>query len=215
MRFSEYFRLHKNKIFAVGFAALSLAIFFAYYGVELGFNGLAFFTSNPFEIWNCIIVLIAYFTIFYCNVTNDAAAYRGIIMFLFLIVFSQILNLFPNLMILFLNFATLDPAIIAFTILEAVFLIGQVVVGVFLYLRVQGYRMMRYHDFRKIRLLSILFSAALILSLGFSIGVLAYGVTFSTPLDAFLFYFLLFALPVSEALMSVSVIFTLERLRRY
>ena len=147
--------------------------------------------------------------------TNDAAAYRGIIMFLFMIVFSQILNLFPNLMILFSNFATLDPAIIAFTILEAVFLIGQVVVGVFLYLRVQGYRMMRYHDFRKIRLLSILFSAALILSLGFSIGVLAYGVTFSTPLDAFLFYFLLFALPVSEALMSVSVIFTLERLRRY
>ncbi len=215
MNFPQYFRLHKNKIFAVGFAALSLALFFAYYGVELGFNGLAFFTSDPFAIWNCIIVLIAYFTIFYCNVTNDAAAYRGIIMFLFMIVFSQILNLFPSLAILFFNFATLDPAIIAFTILEAAFLIGQVVVGVFLYIRVQGYRMMRYSDFRKIRLLAILFTVALALSLSFSIATLAFGVTFSTPLDAFLFYFILFALPLSELLMSASVIFTLERLRRY
>lgn len=158
--------------------------------------------------------MIAYFTIFYCNVTNDNAAYRGIVMFVFMIVVSQMMNLFPNFFLAMDQFFTSDPVVIAFTLLQLAFLIAQVVVGVMLYLRAQGYRMMRYDDFRKVRLFAILFASMLGLSLLSSIVATSVGVKFSTPLDATFFYVTLFSLPLSEVLMAVSVVFTFERLRR-
>ena len=214
MSFTRYFKLHRNKILAVGFSALALAFFFVYYGFEVGFNGFSFFTKNPFEFWNFLVVLIAYFTIFYCNITNDNAAYRGIAMFVFMIVCSQLLEFLPQFILSVQSILTMNPWVIVFSFFQLAFLIAQIVVGVLLYRYSRAYRIMIFDDFKKIRLYSILFASFLGANVVFWIVIEALSVSSLEPLTAAYFYTTLFALPLSDVLMAVSVIFTFERLRR-
>ena len=210
MNLFRNFKYKKNKIFAVGFSSLALVLFFVYYGIQVGMYGFAFFTSDPFEIWNFAIVLIAYFTVFYYNLMNDNRAFRGITMFLFMIVASQVINFAFSFPVSIVNLFSAHPLVIVFTLLNIAFLVGQIVVGVLLYVNASRFARGGFVDQRKIRKYAILFAVALGLT-AFSQMVLL-GFSGFQSIEYAIAYVSLFAFPLSEVMMAVAVVFTLERL---
>ncbi|MDY5441280.1 MAG: hypothetical protein SPG64_03555 [Candidatus Enteromonas sp.] len=210
MNLFRNFKYKKNKIFAVGFSSLALVLFFTYYGIQIGFHGFSFFTNDFTEIWNFAIVLFAYFMVFYYNVINDNRAFRGISMFLFMIVASQIINFVFGFGVSIINLLTFDPIIIIFTLVDIAFLVAQIVVGVLLYINARKFMMGRFVDYRKIRKLSILFAAALAVSAISQMVLL--GFEGFQSIEFTILYISVFALPLSEVMMAISVVFTFERL---
>lgn len=214
MGFRRFFKLYKNKILAIGFASLALIAFFAYYIMEVVRFGFSFFTQDAFTIWNMVVVFIAYAMIFFCNITNDSSAYQGILMFVFMVVAGQILSSIDTVIDCIRNISGESPEVIVVTVLHILFMLGQIFVGVCLYLNSRRYMRGLSDDFKKLRLYGILFTVMLALSHGAIITLvtlLMFG--YATVFD-WVSFLSLFLLPISEVLMSVSVNFTLERLRR-
>lgn len=214
MEFRRFFKLYKNKILAISFASLALIAFFTYYIMGLVQSGISFFTQNEFSIWNMIVVFVAYATIFFCNITNDSYAYQGILMFVFLIVADQILSCFVRVVACIANIMTMNPVVIAFTFLQVAFIAGQIYVGVCFYLNSRRYMRGLTDNFKKLRIYGILFTSMLTLSHAFSIAVLSIDIFGYATVFDWMVFLSLFLLPGSEVLMSLSVNFTLERLRR-
>lgn len=214
MGFRRFFKLYKNKILAIGFASLALIAFFTYYIMEVARFGFGFFTQDAFTIWNMVVVFIAYAMIFFCNITNDSSAYQGILMFVFMVVAGQILSSIDTVIDCIRNISGESPEVIVVTVLHILFMLGQIFVGVCLYLNSRRYMRGLSDDFKKLRLYGILFTVMLALSHGAIITLVAllmFG--YATVFD-WVSFLSLFLLPISEVLMSVSVNFTLERLRR-
>ena len=214
MNIKSFFKLYKNKFFAISFAALALIAFLSYYGIELARSGVSYFTNQPLNIWNLVVVFIAYMVILVCNITNDSSAYNGILMFVFMIVAGQIFSSFDYIQAYIINMSSLNPIVITLTTFFMSLIIGEIVVGIFLYINAKRYRFGLSNDFGKLRLYGMLFAAFLTSANAFSIATTCVAVFGSATVFDLGYFFILILLPLSEIFMSISVCFTLERLRR-
>lgn len=211
MRFVDWFHHYRNKIFAVGFSGLGLSLFLAYYITTWAVFGFDDFLSFGLSFWNFCVVLIAFTIIFICNLNNDATVYVGILMFIFTMVFSQILALWTPTVNLVLSAVSFSPLAIAFYSLEIALLGAVIVFGVLLYIDIARYRMGRWLPFKRMRLFAILFAIALALTLGFEFAF--FFVSGASSAEGWWLLFLELV-AIAKVLISISVIFTLERLRR-
>lgn len=206
MNYRVYFKNHKNKILAVLFASIANILFFSYaiYSIVLSAPNL-----DISSVWNYLLYAVTYLIILIANIRNDNFAYQGILMFIFFMVFDQIYTLLVDSPGLLSSFASGDVTIILLSIFLFLFLLAQVVIGILLYVNIVKYSRGTIDNFKKVRIYGILYSVSLFISLAFYMSLLLLPLEIN-PLSVFL----LFMTPISEVFMSVSICFTLERLRR-
>ncbi len=206
MNYRIYFKNHKNKILAVSFSALANILFFAFAIYDIVLTAPNIDISG---IWNYLLYAVTYLIILIANIRNDNFAYQGILMFVFFMVFDQIYTLLIDSPGLFSSFVSGDVTVILLSIFLFLFLLAQVIIGVLLYLSIAKYSRGLIDNFKKVRLLGILYSISLFIGLAFYMSLLLLGLEIN-PFSVFL----LFMTPISEVLMSIAICFTLERLRR-
>lgn len=207
-----YLKHRRNKILAVGLSGIAVAMLIASFIIEMSAGGWSFDFSL---LWNYILTFIAYAIIFFCNIRNDNYAYRGILLFVFFMAFDQLMEVFYGGAALGLMFNVENPISIVLSVFYLLFVLSEAVVGFMLYYNITKYMMNPVASFKKVRLLAIVYSALLIIAISFSIAIFSVILLPSyTPAQVGLAVTLLLLSPISEVVMSVAIIFTLERLRR-
>lgn len=207
-----YLKHRRNKILAVGLSGIAVAMLIASFIIEMSAGGWSFDFSL---LWNYILTFIAYAIIFFCNIRNDNYAYRGILLFVFFMAFDQLMEVFYGGAALGLMFNVENPISIVLSVFYLLFVLSEAVVGFMLYYNITKYMMNPVASFKKVRLLAIVYSALLFIAISFSIAIFSVILLPSyTPAQIGLAVTLLLLSPISEVVMSVAIIFTLERLRR-
>lgn len=207
-----YLKHRRNKILAVGLSGIAVAMLIASFIIDMSAGGWAFDFSL---VWNYILTFIAYAIIFFCNIRNDNYAYRGILLFVFFMAFDQLMAVFFGGTTLGLMFNVDNPISIVLSVFYLLFVLSEAVVGFMLYYNITKYMMNPMASFKKVRLLAIVYSALLFIAISFSIAIFSVILLPSyTPAQIGLAVTLLLLSPISEVVMSVAIIFTLERLRR-
>ena len=207
-----YLKHRRNKILAVGLSGIAVAMLIASFIIEMSAGGWSFDFSL---LWNYILTFIAYAIIFFCNIRNDNYAYRGILLFVFFMAFDQLMEVFYGGAALGLMFNVENPISIVLSVFYLLFVLSEAVVGFMLYYNITKYMMNPIASFKKVRLLAIVYSALLFIAISFSIAIFSVILLPSyTPAQVGLAVTLLLLSPISEVVMSVAIIFTLERLRR-
>lgn len=207
-----YLKHRRNKILAVGLSGIAVAMLIASFIIEMSAGGWSFDFSL---LWNYILTFIAYAIIFFCNIRNDNYAYRGILLFVFFMAFDQLMEVFYGGAALGLMFNVENPISIVLSVFYLLFVLSEAVVGFVLYYNITKYMMNPVASFKKVRLLAIVYSALLFIAISFSIAIFSVILLPSyTPAQIGLAVTLLLLSPISEVVMSVAIIFTLERLRR-
>ena len=207
-----YLTHRRNKILAVGLSGIAVAMLIASFIIDMSAGGWAFDFSL---LWNYILTFIAYAIIFFCNIRNDNYAYRGILLFVFFMAFDQLMEVFYGGATLGLMFNVENPVSIVLSVFCLLFVLSEAVVGFMLYYNITKYMMNPMASFKKVRLLAIVYSALLFIAISFSIAIFSVILLPSyTPAQIGLAVTLLLLSPISEVVMSVAIIFTLERLRR-
>ena len=207
-----YLKHRRNKILAVGLSGIAVAMLIASFIIDMSAGGWAFDFSL---LWNYILTFIAYAIIFFCNIRNDNYAYRGILLFVFFMAFDQLMEVFYGGAALGLMFNVENPISIVLSVFYLLFVLSEAVVGFMLYYNITKYMMNPVASFKKVRLLAIVYSALLFIAISFSIAIFSVILLPSyTPAQVGLAVTLLLLSPISEVVMSVAIIFTLERLRR-
>lgn len=207
-----YLKHRRNKILAVGLSGIAVAMLIASFIIEMSAGGWSFDFSL---LWNYILTFIAYAIIFFCNIRNDNYAYRGILLFVFFMAFDQLMEVFYGGAALGLMFNVENPISIVLSVFYLLFVLSEAVVGFMLYYNITKYMMNPVASFKKVRLLAIVYSALLFIAISFSIAIFSVILLPSyTPAKVGLAVTLLLLSPISEVVMSVAIIFTLERLRR-
>lgn len=198
--FFSKLKRYKNKILAILFSGLALALFAAFYLLyEINYDW-TFFRRNPGELWNFFCLLVPFLIIFICNIRNDNYAYNGIMMFVLLEAFSSTMNAVQ--MIIYGYFLTL-------AIIQIVFVAATAVIGFLLYIRIVRYMRGFDDDFKKVRVFAIIYTSLLLTSLIFYCVIM-----YNYLAGDLLLLFAAYGLSLAEACEAVAVIFTLERLRR-
>lgn len=207
MKLKYVLKHYKNKILATSLSGLALGIYLAYHIIMAVSLGAAYFDFRT--IWNAVLTIIAYAIIFFCNIRNDNFAYTGILMFVFFVTFDHIYSIFVSNFSIPQIFADGDGALVTTFLLTMAGNVALVVSGILLYIWVRRYMVGLMADFRKIRLFGIAFAGILFISV-------AVEVTFMILAGIFVpgMLWTMFAVPVSEVVMALAIIFTLERLRR-
>ena len=207
---SYFFKRYKNKIGALTFIVLGIAFFLGLYITVEIISDWTYFRSSPLNLWNFIITAVCYIFLLVTNIRNDNAAYSGIFMFITLIVLEGIFNIIDIIRLynsaLFSGNFVVSGTFIGY----CVFLVASVVIGVLFYISVYRYMSGRSNDFMRVRIFAIIFGGILLTS---TVALMVfYG--YCGVLTSVTSTLLAGAIPISELLMSVGVIFTLERLRR-
>jgi FtsH-binding integral membrane protein len=206
--FAEFWYRKHNKVLAILFASLALACFFGYYLTMECIYSWRYFQNDLTHFWNFFVYLIVYLIILIGNIRNDNIAYTGILMFIFYMAYDNAVTIIKSGNEVVKNLSSsgsFDPLFLLYGLSWAG-IVGIVFVGIFLYVRSAQYMRGSFTNFKVIRLLSILFASCIIL-------------VFAFPLFMFLasgYFAALFILliNIADAFIGLSVIFTMERLRR-
>lgn len=207
-----YLKHRRNKILAVGLSGIAVAMLIASFIIDMSAGGWGFDFSL---VWNYILTFIAYAIIFFCNIRNDNYAYRGILLFVFFMAFDQLMEVFFGGATLGLMFNVDNPISIVLSVFYLLFVLSEAVVGFMLYYNITKYMVNPVASFKKVRALAIAYSALLFIAICFSFAIFSVILLPSySPAQVGLAVTLLLLSPISEVVMSVAIIFTLERLRR-
>ena len=207
MRLSVFLHLHRNKILATSLAAIASVLFLAVY-LYLEINtGWTYFRSDFRNIWNFVLTAAVYGLILVANIRNDNVAYHGILMFVFIVAFSFIWDVINGTVNVMNAFSSGDPMTILMCVGMLLFTISAIVIGFVLYVFILRYASMRLPSFRPVRIMGIVFSGVLFIACAFRIALLSAIMNWEM-------LFAFFGLPIAEFIMSVAIVFTLERLRR-
>ncbi len=207
MHLGLYLKHRKNKILAVGLSGLATVLLCLCFFLDMSaLNWMFDFTT----LWNYILYFIAYLIILICNIRNDNAAYRGITLFVFFMAFDQI---WSGLMMggtAFALFSVANPVLLALVIIYLIAVIVGGILGFILYGKIYKYLVNPLADYRPVRKYAIIYSSSLLFILALLIGMEMY----INPGASALTIATIFLLPISELIMSVAIVFTLERLYR-
>ena len=114
-----------------------------------------------------------------------------------------------------LMFNVENPISIVLSVFYLLFVLSEAVVGFALYYNITKYMMSPLASYKKVRTLAIVYSVLLLIAISFSIAIFSIILLPSySPAQVGLAVTLLLLSPISEVVMSVAIIFTLERLRR-
>lgn len=207
MNLGLYLKHRKNKILAVGLSGLATILLCLCFFLDMSALSWRFdFTT----LWNYLLYFIAYLIIFICNVRNDNGAYRGITLFVFFMAFDQIWSGVMMGGSAFALFSGADPVSITLAVIYLLAVVVGGVLGFILYAKILKYMVNPLADYRPVRKYGIIYSSSLFFILALLIGMEMYVSPSAGALDIAI----IFLLPISELIMSVAIVFTLERLYR-
>ena len=160
-------------------------------------------------IWNFLLLLVAYGYLLYGNINGTTIAYRGMLIFIFYVLWDFGSFLFMSVMNLAAAGSTGDPALIGLFVAILIGAILALASGILCYIRTRQYISGRYVKYEMVRLWSIFFMASVLL--GGALLIAEY-VVFLRGIDS---ASLLFALlePISMMVMSVVCFFSILRLK--
>ena len=205
MNWRLYLKHRKNKILAVSLSTIAFLMLASSFALEVSLVG-ASFTS----LWNYLLYFLSYGMILFYNIRNDNNAYRGITLFVFFMAFNQIWSVFMGGIDLAILFDMANPLSIVINVFYLALVLAGGVIGFMLYAKIARYMVDPLASFRKVRIFAIVYAAILLVVFGLSLWSIFFflGDVGSLALAS------LILLPLSEVIMVVAIIFTLERLRR-
>lgn len=205
MNWRLYLKHRKNKILAVSLSTIAFLMLASSFALEVSLVG-ASFTS----LWNYLLYFLSYGMILFYNIRNDNNAYRGITLFVFFMAFDQIWSVFMGGIDLAILFNMANPLSIVINVFYLALVLAGGVIGFMLYAKIARYMVDPLASFRKVRIFAIVYAAILLVLFGLSLWSIFFflGDVGSLALAS------LILLPLSEVIMAVAIIFTLERLRR-
>lgn len=205
MNWRLYLKHRKNKILAVSLSTIAFLMLASSFALEVSLVG-ASFTS----LWNYLLYFLSYGMILFYNIRNDNNAYRGITLFVFFMAFNQIWSVFMGGIDLAILFDMANPLSIVINVFHLALVLAGGVIGFMLYAKIARYMVDPLASFRKVRIFAIVYAAILLVLFGLSLWSIFFflGDVGSLALAS------LILLPLSEVIMAVAIIFTLERLRR-
>ncbi len=211
MNWPLYFKNHKNKFFAVFFSALGIACFV---GVAIMFflQSTGDFGSQSYIIAliNIVFELGLMIYLLSCNINNDNRAYMAIMMWIFWFFLEQFEDVVYGSAGLFSVLGSGDALLIGMSMAYLAFGIACFAVGLTLYLLVRRYMIGLDNNYRRIRILAIVYASLSGVALAFDLAI-----TFiSLGVAGWAMVLVALLTPIAELLIDVAIIFTLERLRR-
>lgn len=211
MNWPLYFKNHKNKFFAVLFSALGIACFV---GVAIMFflQSTGDFGSQSYIIAliNIVFELGLMIYLLSCNINNDNRAYMAIMMWIFWFFLEQFEDVVYGSAGLFSVLGSGDALLIGMSMAYLAFGIACFAVGLTLYLLVRRYMIGLDNNYRRIRILAIVYASLSGVALAFNLAI-----TFiSLGVAGWAMVLVALLTPIAELLIDVAIIFTLERLRR-
>lgn len=210
--FSQKFRYHWRRYLAIGFLSLAIAFEVGYFVAGIlsmwayGSGGISSFSF----IWNFVILMICYVMMLQGNVRNSYIAYRGVLSFTFLSTIVMVVDvLFNGASLLAYSSSPIGLVIALGTLL---FTIGQIVLGIFCYIRLYGLMARGYTNFKALALFFSFFLGTLIISNLFTI---LYEFLLNDLLSSGNIYLILLILlsPISELFAAAGALVTIFRLR--
>ncbi|MCR5079115.1 MAG: hypothetical protein K6B65_04295 [Bacilli bacterium] len=205
MRFLRTLKRYRNKILAITFVLAGLGFFLA----DIVCSIIYGFTPDILTIISWVIEGGVLSYLLFTNVRNDSNAYQAVGMWIFLFFLSEIRTVIYSpysVISLFSSKASLTPLATTLVVFQPVLAIGTLGLGVYLYILVRKYMFGLTSRFARVRLIAILYTVVSFASYAAQIGLLsAMGLSLSI-VDFF---------PgLCKLCSDISVIFTLERLRR-
>ncbi len=160
--------------------------------------------------WNFILLAVAYGYLFYGNLHGTSIAYRGMLIFIFYVLWDFGYYLMAMIMNLVSASSTGDPTLITIMVLLFLGTVFALISGIMCYFRTRQYLTSRYAKYEMVRLWALFFMLSVLIGGGLTIAsyFLLFGEAFS-PL--YIFYMLLE--PISMMLMSIVCFFSVLRLK--
>lgn len=209
-------KYHYKKYLAILFVSLAIAFIFtdlAMNLIGLFTNGVGSTLSTLNVIFNFFILMVGYIMILRGNIEGTGLAFQGVLSFVFLLLFSEILSLAldsisssVSLIVLFANGLFLQGGIL---LAYYVLIVFQVVAGIFAYVRLRQYMTGRYVSSFGVKLWFFLYLGLFIAGLGLN---LAFTFLSATGLNAAMVIFIAFLEPLSELCCAIACIFTVMRI---
>lgn len=205
MNFFRSIKRYHNKILALFFTAVALGLFISEIITSIAFGSVIDILT--IISWVFVGGVLCY--LLFTNVRNDPNAYQAIVMWIFLFFLSEIRQVIyspASIVTLFRSSGELPPLTVTFAILQPIIAIATLGLGIYLYILVRRYMYGLSSDFKRVRLIAILYALVSFLSYSLSIATL-----YSYGLIPDIAIYLPSLYKVSA---DIAVIFTLERLRR-
>ena len=205
MKFLRFIKRYHNKILALFFTVIALGLFISEIVTSIAFGSVVDILT--IISWVFVGGVLSY--LLFTNVRNDPNAYQAIVMWIFLFFLSEIRQVIyspASIVTLFRSSGQLPPLTVVFAILQPIVAIATLALGIYLYILVRRYMFGLSSDYKRVRLIAILYTLVSFISYSLSIATL-----YSYGLIPDIVMYLPSLYKVSA---DIAVIFTLERLRR-
>lgn len=209
------FRYHYKKYLAIFFICLAIAFVSAdliLNFVNLIVSGYQPGLSSVSAVITFVILMVAYVMILKGNLENSGLAFQGVLSFVFLLLFNEILSLIfssiSSKLSAFYAFASGEYLIGGLAIASYILLALQLVAGIFAYIRLRQYMEGQYVSSVHVKVWFMIYFGLFILNTGTTLAVYFLG---SSPRSLMLLFLALLE-PISELCCVLSSIFTVLRL---
>ncbi|MCQ2742730.1 MAG: hypothetical protein MJ239_05470 [Bacilli bacterium] len=207
--FKNTLKFKKNKILAVSFSFFGLALLLTSVIIYVARTGFASFFSDYSNVFNFALLFIVYGILFGCNVKNDNFAYQGILMFAFIMAFDAFVFIIRNANFYAQFFSAKIPLDLIPYIIYFFNFFALTAFGVILYVVTIKYMRGRIENFGRVRLFGILFAVSVLVGCVLYVFSLYHSVS-----PAFYVLMPYIFEEFSMTAIAISIVFTLERLRR-
>ncbi len=209
------FRYHYKKYLAILFICLAIAFISAdiiLTFVNLIVSGYQPGLSTLSPVITFVILMVAYIMIFKGNLDGTGLAFQGVLSFVFLLLFNEILSLIFDSMLTNLNvfycFKIGDYLSGALSILTYLFLAFQILAGVFSYVRLRQYMTGQYVSSTGVKVWFMIYFGLFVLTTGTTLALFF----INSSSENYIVLFLALLEPLSELCCVISSIFTVLRL---
>ncbi len=216
MSFSIWKRRFLNnykKYVAISLSTLGVAFLLASFivnAIGLADSSSSFGLSSLTSIINFLLLALAYGYLFYGNLNGTSIAYRGMLLFVFYVLWDFGYASFSMLLNLISVASTQDPLYITISIALFVGTILALASGILCYVRTRQYLTSTYAKYEMVRLWALLFMIFVLLGDGLMVAYYASFVYLGVA-PLYVFFYLLE--PISIMLMSIVCFFTVLRLK--
>jgi hypothetical protein len=205
----ERIRYHYKKYVAIATAVIATALMVSSFAISLVSQikgGSASSGLSLSSFWNFAVFSVVYLTILIGNIQGSYSAYNGVLGYIFMFTFNAILQTFFSSVDGINVWFTGSPGMIVFFLFYFSLIAGSAVTGVMTYIRIRQFLSGRYSSYKGMRNWCLFFMIASIIVSGFSPLLLFLE---SRSVDVLIYVLL----PLSEVFISVSIYFTVLRLK--
>lgn len=211
----QRFKYHYKKYLAIFF--VSLAVAFIAGDLILSFVSMILQGTQPglgiiSRVLSFVILMVSYVMIFKGNVEGTGLAFQGVLSFVFLLLFSEIVSMLLNSIDSGISLVTYfrDGSYVlgSITLVSYLLIVLQVVAGIFSYIRLRQYMLGHYVSSLGVKVWFMIYFGLFILGVGATLAI--FFLRF--PSSDWMKVFIALLEPISELCCGISCIFTVLRI---